>query len=104
MVMIRSLIIVLLVTVVLSFNDFPGPYCKTRYPRASNGICCNNRLDSCSVPISCKKHKYFLFINELIIKKNFKFKFQQLCVIVMNFATNITILIVVLITKVIAKD
>ncbi|CAO1329683.1 unnamed protein product [Diamesa hyperborea] len=50
--MIRSLIFVLLVTVVVSFNDFPGPYCKTRYPRASNGICCNNRLDSCSVPIS----------------------------------------------------
>ena len=62
MVMIRSLILVLLVTVVVSFNDFPGPYCKTRYPRASNGICCNNRLDSCSVPISSKTQKYNFII------------------------------------------
>lgn len=32
-------------------GDFPGPYCATR-----PGGCCNNRTDSCSVPIAGTVH------------------------------------------------
>lgn len=37
-----------------STNDFPGSYCASRYPKSTNGTCCDDRLDSCSVRIECK--------------------------------------------------
>lgn len=36
------------------FHEFPGPYCAARYPQSTNGTCCDDRMDSCSVPISSK--------------------------------------------------
>ena len=36
------------------FKEFAGPYCATRYPQSTNGTCCNDRMDSCSVQISSK--------------------------------------------------
>lgn len=53
-------------------NEFPGPYCATRYPQSTNGTCCNDRMDSCSVQISSKTLKF-----EQLMTKIFIFLFFQ---------------------------
>lgn len=85
-------------------NDFPGLYCASRYPKSTNGTCCHDRMDSCSVQIACKS---FMFEQ---IMKNYSLLYssikllKQRCVIVMSSVANIIILIVVPTTRVIAKD
>lgn len=60
-------------------SDFPGPYCGTR-----PGGCCQNRTDSCAVPISSKN--WFSRPRQRWILKSEcnSLKFQLLCATAMN--------------------